>query len=102
VDSNQQLYDVLLKRLKETGLSQGLDSSNVRIVEPAIAPIRPIKPRKAMNLAIGIVLGLGTGLALAFFVEYMDDSIRAPEHVEQTIGVPVFALIPVIPGRGRS
>lgn len=101
-DSNQQLYDVLLKRLKETGLSQGLDSSNVRIVEPAIAPIRPIKPRKAMNLAIGVVLGLGTGLALAFFMEYMDDSIRAPEHVEQTIGVPVFALIPVIPGRGRS
>ncbi len=101
-DSNQQLYDVLLKRLKETGLSQGLDSSNVRIVEPAVAPIRPIKPRKALNLAVGIVLGLGTGLALAFFVEYMDDSIRAPEHIEQTIGVPVFALIPVIPGRGRS
>jgi polysaccharide biosynthesis transport protein len=101
-DSNQQLYDVLLKRLKETGLSQGLDNNNVRIVEPAVTPIRPIKPKKMMNLAIGIVLGLGTGLVLAFFVEYMDDSIRAPEHVEQTIGVPVFALIPVIPGRGRS
>ena len=61
-DSNQQLYDVLLKRLKETGLSQGLDSSNVRIVEPAVAPIRPVKPRKVLNLALGVVLGLGTGL----------------------------------------
>jgi uncharacterized protein involved in exopolysaccharide biosynthesis len=101
-DSNQQLYDVLLKRLKETGLSQGLDSSNVRIVEPAVTPIHPVKPRKLLNLAIGVVLGLGTGLVLAFFVEYMDDTVRAPEHVEQMIGVPVFALIPVIPGRGRS
>ena len=101
-DSNQQLYDVLLKRLKETGLSQGLDSSNVRIVEPAVTPIRPVKPRKMLNLAVGVVLGLGIGLVLAFFVEYMDDTVRAPEHVEQVIGVPVFALIPVIPARSRS
>ncbi len=102
-DSNQQLYDVLLKRLKETGLSQGLDSSNVRIVETAVTPIRPVKPRKLLNLAVGIVLGLGTGLVLAFFVEYMDDTVRTPEHVEQVIGVPVFALIPVIPaGAGHE
>jgi uncharacterized protein involved in exopolysaccharide biosynthesis len=101
-DSNQQLYDVLLKRLKETGLSQGLDSSNVRIVEAAVAPISPVKPRKFLNLALGVVLGLGVGVSLAFFVEYMDDTVRAPEHVEQVIGVPVFALIPVISGRGRS
>ena len=101
-DSNQQLYDVLLKRLKETGLSQGLDSSNVRIVESAIAPIRPVKPRKLLNLGVGLVLGLGVGLTLAFLVEYMDDTVHAPEHVESAIGVPVFALIPVIHGRGRS
>ena len=44
----------------------------------------------------------GVGLMLAFFVEYMDDKIRTPEHVEQTIGVPIFALIPVIPTRSRS
>ena len=101
-DSNQQLYDVLLKRLKETGLSQGLDSNNVRIIEPAVTPVRPIRPRKLLNLAVGVVLGLGVGGVLAFFVEYMDDTVRAPEHVEQVIGVPVFALIPVISARGRS
>ncbi len=101
-DSNQQLYDVLLKRLKETGLSQGLDTSNVRIVEPAVAPIHPVRPRKMLNLAVGVVLGLATGLVIAFFIEYMDDTVRTPEHVEQAIGVPVFALIPVIPARSRS
>ena len=101
-DSNQQLYDVLLKRLKETSLSQGLDSSNVRIVEPAVTPIFPVKPRRFLNLAVGTVLGLLVGLILAFFVEYMDDTVRAPEHVEQVTGVPVFAIIPVIPARSRS
>ncbi len=101
-DSNQQLYDLLLKRLKETGLSQGLDTNNIRIVEPAIAPFRPIKPRPILNLALGAVIGLVLGMALAFFLEYMDDTVRTPDQVEGALGVPVFALIPVIPTRNRA
>lgn len=101
-DSNQQLYDLLLKRLKETGLSQGLDTNNVRIVEPAIVPVRPIRPRPALNLALGAVIGLVVGLSSAFFLEYMDDTVRTPEQVENALGVPVFALIPVIPTRNRA
>lgn len=100
-DSNQQLYDMLLKRLKETGLSQGLDSSNVRILEPAVAPVRPIKPRKTLNLVLAVVLGSVVAFAAAFFVEYMDDTVRTPEQVEKGLGVPVFALIPLIPSRTR-
>ena len=100
-DSNQQLYDVLLKRLKETSLSQGLDSSNVRIVEAAIVPTRPVKPRKILNLAIGIVVGLTVGVCAAFFLEYMDDTVTTPEQVERVLGAPVFSLIPVLP-RPRS
>jgi uncharacterized protein involved in exopolysaccharide biosynthesis len=101
-DSNQQLYDLLLKRLKETGLSQGLDTNNVRIVEPAIVPYRPVKPRRVMNLALGAVIGLVVGVATAFFLEYMDDTVRTPDQVENALGVPVFALIPVIPPRNRA
>jgi uncharacterized protein involved in exopolysaccharide biosynthesis len=100
-DSNQQLYDVLLKRLKETGLSQGLDSSNVRIVEAAIVPLRPVKPRTVLNLVLGAVVGLVVGVCTAFFIEYMDDTIRTPEQVERALGVPVFSLIPVL-SRTRS
>ena len=101
-DSNQQLYDVLLKRLKETGLSQGLDANNVRIIEPAVPPVVPVKPRTVLNMALAVVLGLVLGLSTAFFVEYMDDTVRTPEQVEQTLGVPIFALIPVISMKGRS
>jgi succinoglycan biosynthesis transport protein ExoP len=100
-DSNQQLYDMLLKRLKETGLSQGLDSNNVRIVEPAVTPVRPVKPRTTFNLVLGVVLGSLFAFAVAFFVEYMDDTVRTPEQVEQSLGAPVFALIPVVTSRTR-
>jgi len=100
-DSNQQLYDMLLKRLKETGLSQGLDSSNVRILEPAVMPVRPVKPRKALNLVLAVALGSVFAFAVAFFAEYMDDTVRTPEQVEKSLGSPVFALIPLIPSRTR-
>jgi uncharacterized protein involved in exopolysaccharide biosynthesis len=100
-DSNQQLYDVLLKRLKETSLSQGLDSNNVRIVETAIVPTRPVKPRTTLNLVLGAVVGLVVGLCAAFFLEYMDDTVRTPEQVERALGAPVFSLIPVL-SRTRS
>lgn len=98
-DTNQQLYELLLKRLKETNLSQELDTNNVRIVEPAVVPTYPVKPRKVRNLAFAVVAGLTLGVGLALFVEYMDDTVGTPEQVEQTLGVPVFALIPVIPSR---
>ena len=100
-DSNQQLYDVLLKRLKETSLSQGLDSSNVRVIEVAIVPTNPVKPRKVLNLAIGVLVGLAVGVGAAFFLEYMDDTVSTPEQVERALGVPVFSLIPVL-SRTRS
>ena len=101
-DSNQQLYDLLLKRLKETGLSQGLDTNNDRSVDPAIVPVRPIRPRPVLSLAIGAVSGMVFGVAVAFFIEYMDDTVHTPEQVENALGVPVFALIPVIPTRNRA
>lgn len=101
-DSNQQLYDVLIKRLKETSLSQGLDTNNVRIIEQAVAPTTPVKPRTTLNMALAVVLGLGLGIGVAVFVEYLDDTVRTPQQIEQTLGVPVFALIPIIPARNRS
>ena len=100
--SNQQLYEVLLKRLKESGISQGLELKSVRIVESAIVPLRPVKPRKLLILALAGAVGLGLGLFLSFFAEYMEDTIRTPEQVERSLGVPVLALIPLIPSRKRS
>jgi uncharacterized protein involved in exopolysaccharide biosynthesis len=101
-DSNQQLYDVLLKRLKETSLSQGLDTNNVRIIEEAVPARSPVRPRVALNMLLAAMLGLMVGVGLAFLIEYLDDSVRTPEELERAVGVPVFALIPVVAARERS
>jgi uncharacterized protein involved in exopolysaccharide biosynthesis len=101
-ESNQQIYEVLLKRLKETSLTQGLDTNNVRIVEPAVPPRVPVRPRKIFNISLAVVAGLVLGISLAFFTEYMDDRVRTPEQAEHALGVPVFAMIPVIPARRNS
>ncbi len=101
-DTNQQLYEALLKRLKETSLNEGLDANRVRIVEPALVPARPARPQVGRNLALAVVGGLGFALATAFFVEYMDDTVRSPEELERVLDVPVYALIPDLSPRGRS
>ncbi len=101
-DSNQQLYDVLLKRLKETSLSQGLDNNNIRIVEPAIVPTSPVRPRKLLNMGLAALIGLAVGFSLVFFVEYMDNTVRTPEQAERTLGVPVLAVIPAFLPRRRA
>jgi uncharacterized protein involved in exopolysaccharide biosynthesis len=101
-DSNQQLYDVLLKRLKETSLTQGLDTNNVRLVEAAAAPRDPVRPQKLRNLALAVVLGLGLGVALAIVLDHLDDTVRTPEQVESTLEVPVLAVIPIFADRARS
>jgi uncharacterized protein involved in exopolysaccharide biosynthesis len=98
-DSNQQLYDVLLKKLKETSLTQGLDTNNVRIVEPAVAPKLPVRPQKTRNLTMAAVLGLGLGLVAAFVLEHLDDRIRTPEQAERALEIPVLAVIPVFAGK---
>jgi succinoglycan biosynthesis transport protein ExoP len=101
-DSNQQLYDVLLKKLKETSLIQGLDTNNVRIVEPAVAPRYPVRPQPVRNLALATVFGLGLGLALAFVLERLDDTAHSPEEIERTIEVPVLAVIPMFALKAKS
>jgi uncharacterized protein involved in exopolysaccharide biosynthesis len=101
-DSNQQLYEVLLKKLKETSLTQGLDTNNVRIVEPAVAPRVPVRPQPVRNVAVATVAGLAAGLALAFVLDRLDDTVRTPEEVERVIEVPVLAVIPVFAQRGHA
>src|SRR4029077_6927313 len=61
-ESNRQLYQDLLQRLKEAGVSAGLRSSNMRVVDVARTPTSPVAPNVRRNLMLGILLGLGLGL----------------------------------------
>jgi uncharacterized protein involved in exopolysaccharide biosynthesis len=98
-DSNQQLYEAVLKRLKETGITGGLESNNVRIVEEARVPHVPILPRRSMNLFLSVVAGLGVGVGVVLTVEYFDTTMKSPEEVERALGIPVVGIVPAFGGR---
>ena len=93
-ETNQQLYDSIVKRLKETGVTGGLETNNVRVVEAATAPAAPVRPRKMWNLGLSIVVGLGLGIAVAVAIEYFDTTVRNPDDVERYLGLPVIGIVP--------
>ena len=88
VESNKQIYDTLLTRMKETSLTSGLNTSNLKIIDRAEASFSPIKPKKKRNILLAIIVGLAMGTGMAFFLEYMDDSIESPEDIEKHLGIP--------------
>lgn len=94
-DSNRQLYDELQQKLKEAGITSGLRSSNVRVVDVARPPMIPSKPNVPHNLAMGFLLGLVGGVALAFVLESLDNTVRTPEQVETLSGLPSLGMIPL-------
>jgi uncharacterized protein involved in exopolysaccharide biosynthesis len=101
VEANQQLYDSVVKRLKETGVAGGLENSNVRIVEEATPPRSPIRPRKAWNLGMSIVAGLILAFGVAFGIEYLDTTVKTPDDVERYLGLAVIGVVPAFHARRR-
>lgn len=96
VETNKQLYEGLLQRLKEAGVSAGLKASNIRIVDAAEPPKKPAKPNLLLNLALAVVMGCGLGVGAAFLQEHLDNSLKTSEDVERFLGLPALALIPSV------
>ena len=94
-ESNRQLYDNLLQRLKEAGVSAGLRSSNIRVVDVARIPIYPITPNVPRNLVLGLLLGLAGGIGLAFVLESLDRTVRNMEEVSAISTLPALGTIPI-------
>jgi polysaccharide biosynthesis transport protein len=96
VDSNQQLYTSLLTRAKETGVSEKIEATNIRIIDPARPPEVPFKPKKSRDIALAILFAAFSGIIAAFFLEYLDASIKTAEHVKTYLELPFFGHIPKI------
>ena len=95
-DTNRELYNALLLRMKEAGVSASITACNIQVVDQAELPTRPFKPNKSLNLLLAIVVGLFLGVGLGFFFEYLDNTVKTPEDVEQLIQLPSFGMIPEI------
>lgn len=96
VQSSKQIYESLLQRAKETGISSELKTSNIRIVDRAEQPRYPVAPRKTLNLALALVGGVILGLALAFFFEYVDSSIKTPDEIRSYLGLTTLGMVPAL------
>ncbi|HXX19662.1 MAG TPA: polysaccharide biosynthesis tyrosine autokinase [Candidatus Acidoferrum sp.] len=97
-EANKQLYDGLLQKLKEAGITAGLRSSNIRIVDPALVPTGPSRPQKARNILLAFLVGLVGGIGLAIFREYLDNTVKSPDDIELLAGLPSLAVVPSLPG----
>lgn len=102
VDTNRQLYDNLLQRFKEVGISANISSNNISVVDSAEPPLFPHKPNLATNLLIGLIAGVLLGAAIVVALEVMDDSIKYPDEVERVLGLPLMGVIPKLRGKRSS
>src|SRR6202140_2207522 len=95
LDSNRTLYEGLLEKLKEAGVTAGLRSNNFRIINAARVPSAPSEPNIPRNLSFALVLGIISGIGLAFVLENMDNTVRTPEQAQMISGLPSLGMIPL-------
>jgi polysaccharide biosynthesis transport protein len=96
VEATQDLYETLQLKLKQAGIVAGLASANIALVEPGQLPSRPVDPRPALDLMLGLGVGFGLGLVTAIGLETLDTTVRTSEEAESASALPSLAVIPLI------
>lgn len=92
--SSRQIYESLLKRLQETTSEAKTQASNITVVDAAFAPQKPYTPRPFLNMLAALFFGLAGGVLTAFFLEYLDSTIKIPEDIEHGLGMELLGIIP--------
>uniref|UniRef100_UPI0010F789E8 GumC family protein n=1 Tax=Hydrogenophaga sp. 2FB TaxID=2502187 RepID=UPI0010F789E8 len=94
LDTNRQVYDSLLQRLKEVSVTAGITANNVSIVDQASVPLFPASPNVKANLGLGVLLGMFLGMLVALLREQFDDSVKSASEIENQYQLPLLGLIP--------
>lgn len=95
VNTSKNLYELMVSRIKESNILQTANTSNIRQVEIAQVPIGPVSPNKKRNILLSLIAGIFLGCGLAFFLEYMDQTVRTEEDIQQHFNLPVLSVIPL-------
>ena len=93
VQAQNEIYNLLLKRLNETGVTEQLRIGNASLIDPAEVPTVPVKPRKTRDTLLGLLVGLGVGLGIALGLTALDTTIRTPDDLEQDLGLSFLGAI---------
>lgn len=101
VDRLKQTVETLAQKTTETQIARSIDlgDTSVIVVSEAAVPAHPVKPKKKLNLAVALVLGLLASTALAFVLEHLDYTIKTPEDVARQLELPVVGVIPQVTSR---
>jgi len=91
---DRRIYDLIMARVGEIDLNRETLTNNIRLMDEAVLPAFPVRPRKALNLAAGLALGLFLGIGAVFFTDYLDNTIKTPEDIEQYLGLPLLSVVP--------
>lgn len=94
VDGNRALYDTFMTRLKETAATADLETANARVVDPATVPTEPVKPKKALIVAIAALLALFAGVGLTLLLDALNNTFKSTEEIESRLNIPVLGILP--------
>jgi capsular exopolysaccharide synthesis family protein len=96
VETNQDLYQDLQKRLRDVSIAGGAAANNISIVDLAQVPLKKFKPNLMSNLSFGALLGLLLGISGAFLREFMDDTVKSVNELEGTTQLSVLGIVPEV------
>ncbi len=102
VETNRALYDTFLTRLKETTATSDLDTANARIVDRAVTPTSPVKPKKALIVAIATLLAGFIGVGLVLLLDTLNNTFKSTEEIETRLNLPVLGILPLVKKKERS
>ncbi|MEW6109625.1 MAG: polysaccharide biosynthesis tyrosine autokinase [Nitrospirota bacterium] len=95
-ETNKQVFDAIIKKIKEQSITQDVQTIDVWVVEKAEVPKSPAKPKKSLNILLGLLVGLLGGVGMAFFIEYLDNTVKSPDEIERRLGVPVLGVVTLL------
>ena len=95
VETSKFIHQSLMERSKEIDAKVGTDLGNVQVVDYAVLPLTPYKPNIRLNLMLALVVGLIGGVGLAFFLEYLDNTVKRVDEISDRFGIPVVGVLPV-------
>lgn len=97
VDSSKEIYDTVLKKFQESNLMGNVSMSNVQFIDKAMPPMSPDRPKKPLYMLIGLILGAFSAVGVAFLMEYMDNTLKSPDEIDDYLGLPYLGMVPNVP-----
>ncbi|MBI2946398.1 MAG: polysaccharide biosynthesis tyrosine autokinase [Verrucomicrobia bacterium] len=95
VETQQRIYETIKLRILQETVDAALPKKSiVQVIDRAEAGVRPVRPNIPLNISLGVIVGLLMGFGLAFFIEYLDTSVKTIDDVERAVQAPVLGVIP--------